>query len=80
VPHTTFLDFRGCTITDSYWNSATSKPVLQTQPFDLDSDPASFSLQEQQAVVSIWQAVAQDFAPWAVDVTTEDPGADALVR
>jgi hypothetical protein len=37
-------------------------------------------VQEQEAVVSIWQAVAQDFAPWAVDVTTEDPGEEALLK
>lgn len=80
VPHTIFLDFRGCSITSSYWNTATSKPVLITQPYDLDGDPSTVSVQEQQAVVSIWQAVAQDFAPWAVDVTTEDPGLDALVK
>lgn len=80
VQHTIFIDFRGCTITNSYWNTATNKPVLITQPFDLDGDPNTFSVEEQKAVVSIWQAVAQDFAPWTVDVTTEDPGQDALVR
>jgi hypothetical protein len=80
VPHTIFLDFRGCSISSSYWNTATSKPVLTTQPYDLDGDPSTFSVQEQQAVVSVWQAVVQDFAPWAVDVTTEDPGFDALVK
>lgn len=80
VQHTIFLDFRGCSITGSYWNTATKKPVLQTQPFDLDSDPTTLSVQEQQAVVAVWQAVAQDFAAWAVDVTTEPQPLDALVR
>lgn len=80
VQHTIFLDFRGCSISNTFWNTATSKAVLNTQPFDLDGDPGTFSVKEQEAVVSIWQAVAQDFAPWAVDVTTEDPGVDALVR
>jgi hypothetical protein len=80
VQHTIFLDFRSCSITDSYWNTATNKPLLTTQPYDLDGDPSSFSLQEQQAIVTIHQAVSQDFAPWGVDVTTEDPGTDALVR
>jgi hypothetical protein len=80
VLHTIFLDFRGCSISSSYWNTATSKAVLTTQPYDLDGEPGAFSVQEQQAIVSIWQAVAQDFASWAVDVTTEDPGFDALVK
>lgn len=78
--HTIFLNFRGCTITNTHWNTATKKAVLQTDPYDLDGDPSTFSQQEQQAMVSIWQAVAEDFAPWAVDVTTEDPGEDALLR
>lgn len=80
VHHTIFLDFRGCSVSNTYWNTATKKAVLQTQPFDMDGDPNTFSVQEQQAIVSIWQAVAQDFAAWAVDVTTEDPGVEALVR
>jgi hypothetical protein len=80
VQHTIFLDFHGCSISDSYWNAATSKPLLQTQPFDLDGEPAALSEAEMQAVTDIWAAVAQDFAAWAVDVTTEAPGQDALVR
>ena len=28
--------------------------------------------------VSIWRSVAEDFAPFNVDVTTEDPGVEAL--
>ena len=29
-------------------------------------------------MVSIWRGVAEDFAPWDVDVTTEDPGLEGL--
>jgi hypothetical protein len=29
---------------------------------------------------SIWRNVAEDFAPWDVDVTTEDPGVEGLRR
>jgi hypothetical protein len=33
-----------------------------------------------RAVQRIWQRVSEDFAPFDVDVTTEDPGADAIER
>jgi hypothetical protein len=29
-------------------------------------------------MISIWRAVAEDFAVWDVDVTTEDPGLEGL--
>jgi hypothetical protein len=29
-------------------------------------------------IISIWRAVAEDFAVFNVDVTTEDPGVEAL--
>ena len=29
-------------------------------------------------MISIWRAVAEDFAVWDVDVTTEDPGVEGL--
>lgn len=78
--HTIFLDFRGCTIRDSYWNTATGKPLLQTAPFDLDGDPGSLTDAERRAVIDIWLAVAQDYAAWDVDITTERPPQDALIR
>jgi hypothetical protein len=31
-------------------------------------------------MISIWRAVAEDFAVWDVDVTTEDPGLEGLRR
>jgi hypothetical protein len=80
VPRTIFLDFRGCRVTESYWNAATNKDEVVTQAFDLDGDPATFSTAERQAIVDVWLAVSQDYAPWAVDVTTEDPGQEALIR
>jgi hypothetical protein len=32
------------------------------------------------AAQSIWRAVSEDFAPWSVDVTTEDPGVAGLSK
>ena len=33
-----------------------------------------------QVIIEVWQRVAQDFAPFDVNVTTQDPGEDAINR
>ncbi len=42
--------------------------------------PTTFNTAEREAVQSVWQRVAEDFAPFDVDVTTQDPGAASLTR
>jgi hypothetical protein len=39
-----------------------------------DGDNATFSDAEQQAIYEIWARVAEKYAPFNIDVTTEDPG------
>ena len=46
--------------------------------YDLDSDPNSFSPAEEREIRRAWQSLAEDFLPFDVDITTEDPGIDAL--
>jgi hypothetical protein len=45
--------------------------------FDLDGDAARYSGMEQQVITEIWQRVAEDFAPFAVNVTTSYDGSFA---
>ena len=40
---------------------------------DSDGDFTSFNAAEQAAIARIWQRAAEDFAPFDVDVTTEEP-------
>ena len=47
--------------------------------FDLDNNPEQFSIEEQQRIHEAWARVSEDFAPFNVDVTTEDP-ADAVTQ
>ena len=72
-----YLDFNGHTITDTTWNRAsTNRPAVTTYsalPFDLDSDPTTFSDAEQAFIIQVWERVAEDFAPFNLDVTTEEP-------
>ena len=74
-----YLDFKGHTTTGTLWNSSyTAGANIVTPPYDIDGTPSSFSTQELANIQVIWQSVAEDFAPFDVDVTTEDPGLEAL--
>lgn len=39
-----------------------------------DGSPSTWSAAELADIVAIWRSVAEDFAPFDVDITTEDPG------
>lgn len=75
-----YLDFDGHTTTGTTWNTNfTGGADIVTPPFSNDSTVSTaFSTIELQNIVSIWQRVAEDFSPFDVDVTTQDPGVEAL--
>ncbi len=74
-----YLDFKGHTTTGTYWNSNYAAGAdIVTPSYDIDGNPAAFSSQELANIQVVWQSVTEDFAPFDVDVTTEDPGVEAL--
>lgn len=73
-----YLDFDGHVLTGTGWNEDFADPV-EVAAFDIDGDPAAFSDAERTVIQQIWRRVAEDFAPFDVDVTTEDPGVDAII-
>jgi PKD repeat protein len=75
---TIYLNFVGATLTNTVWNSSGS--TITALPFDLDGVPYSMSAGELERIQYIWQRVAEDYAPFDVNVTTEPPSADALTR
>ena len=75
---TIYLDFNGATITNTAWN--TNSNTITAAPYDIDGVPGSFSDAEMQRIQYIWQRVAEDYAPFDVDVTTELPSPDRLTR
>ena len=77
---TIYLNFKGATLTGTAWNDAAGVATIHAPPFDLDGLPYSFSATELQRIQGIWQRVAEDYAPFDVDVTTEAPAPAALTR
>ena len=73
-----FLDFDGHRVQSSAWNDV-MHPVIDVAAYTMDAD-AAFSQAELDVVQEVWARVAEDYAPFDVDVTTEDPGTAALVR
>jgi hypothetical protein len=74
---TIYLNFKGATLTNDGWvGSSTVKAV----PFDTDGSPKTFSDAERTTIQYIWQRVAEDFSPFDVDVTTQQPLPDRLTR
>ena len=71
-----FLDFDGHTTAGTPWNNSFGATIASA-PYTIDGDPA-FSSAELERIQYIWQRVAEDFLPYGVDVTTQDPGAEAL--
>jgi len=71
-----YLDFDGHTTTGTSWNSGAA---IVSAPYSIDADTA-FSATELERIQYIWQRVAEDFLPYGVDVTTQDPGVEALRR
>ena len=71
-----FLDFNGHDISGTKWNSNTNYAMPETwecYPYGTDSNYDEFSVEEQQIIYETWLRVSEDYAPFNVDVTTEQP-------
>jgi hypothetical protein len=75
---TIYLDFNGHTTAGTVWNTQSGRAAINTTAFDFDGNVNVFSNAELERIQFIWQRVAEDFAPFGIDVTTQDLGADAL--
>ncbi len=74
-----YLDFDGHVTAGTYWNSSFNGGAdIVSQPYDFNGNTSSFSDAELSRIQNIWARVAEDFAMYNIDVTTEDPGTEAL--
>ncbi|HEY6565036.1 MAG TPA: M66 family metalloprotease, partial [Pirellulaceae bacterium] len=77
---TIYLDFDGHVTTGTDWNFYFEVDTIVSPAFDLDGDATTFGAMELQRILLSWQRTAEDFAPFDVNVTTRDPGIDALIN
>ena len=90
---TIFLDFDGYTVTGTAWNNQYDRPNPTPLPYPYPPSPnsatvgpydydglAGRSATDELYIRAIWQAVADDYAAFDVNVTTQKPSDDALYR
>ena len=75
---TIFLDFDGHTVAGTAWTIDDTGPY-QAPAYDSNGSPG-FSNGELDEIQAIWQQVSEDYAPFDIDVTTQDPGTAAITR
>lgn len=73
-----YLDFDGHTTTGTPWNDPGTS--FTTPAYSIDADTAAFNDAEHAAIQNVWLRMAEDFAAFNVDVTTEEPSEAALLR
>ena len=79
---TIYLDFNGHNVSNTLWNgpSGNNLPNGDHPAMDLAGNGAAFSDAELLQVQDIYQRVAEDYAGFDVDVTTEEPPAADIER
>ncbi len=76
-----YLHFGGTTLTNTAWNNRTpTVPSITFTPYDFDGSPSTFGDSERAVIQKLFRSVAEDFAPFDVDVTTEAPSYDRILR
>ncbi|MEU4391091.1 pre-peptidase C-terminal domain-containing protein [Kribbella sp. NPDC023855] len=75
-----YLDFDGHTITGTAWNTNGKPSTVNVTAYDTDGNTANWSTTEQNVVREVWARIAEDYAPFDVDVTTQAPAESAITR
>lgn len=78
APLTIYLDFDGHVVRNTAWNNQNYNGSVSPNPihapaFSRDADYGNFSAAELTSIREIWARVAEDYAPFNVNVTTEYP-------
>jgi hypothetical protein len=76
--HTILLDYDGQAVENTPWNNYYNQTTLVAPAYNIDGDATSFSATELSRIEESWKRVAEDFAPFNVNVTTVDPGVESL--
>ena len=77
---TIYLDVDGTSVRNTAWNGQVGVRSGDHRGWDPGNNGRKFSPRERRFVQSLWARVAEDYAPFAVDVTTEAPREDRIHR
>jgi len=69
-----YIDFTGHTTAHPWLTRINGGDAIVSAAYDTDGAPGSFSASERSVIGTVWQQVADDFAPFDVNVTTVDVG------
>lgn len=76
APYVIYLDFNGGIVSGTLWNSNyNSGADYDTYVWTKDTDETTFSDDEQAVIREIWQRIAEDYAPFNINIST-DPAYD----
>ena len=74
---TIYLDFDGATYSGTRWKNGAE---IVSPAYSIDADRTTYSSVERAQIYLAWQTVAEDYAPFDVNVTTLRPDPSALSR
>lgn len=78
---TLYLDFTGHAISGTAWNGRYGYGSSATLPaYDYEGGAGVFTDAERINIQNVWAMVAEDYAPFDINVTTADPGQAAITR
>ncbi|MBL0749421.1 Ig-like domain repeat protein [Nocardioides baculatus] len=77
---TIYLDFDGGSASATGWHASYPTTPITQPAWDPAGNGAPFTSAELAAVQTVWEYVAEDYAPFDVDVTTADPGPAGIHR
>ena len=75
---TIFLDFDGQTVEGTNWNTYYNQTTLIAPAYDTDGNTSLFSATELSQIEEAWMRISEDYRPFNINVTTVDPGIEAL--
>lgn len=75
---TIYLDFNGQTVSGTVWNDQVGGASFTLAAYSFEGDTTSFTNNELERIQNIWARVAEDFAPFNVNVSTEEPPLEDL--
>ncbi len=77
---TIYLDFDGGEVRGTWWDVSDGFPAGTYPGYDTDGNATTFGTAELGTIQQVFRQVAEIYSPFDVDVTTQEPTADALDR